>query len=110
MVKATKPAAGRPRAATVLLGTGILTRVRKLAQSTRRRVGAVAYVAEGGASVLPFRRDDVLVVDMSERAVRSGSTNPSEVEKLYKKGVRRTRKPLHVRRSSSRPRSGARGG
>jgi hypothetical protein len=81
-----------------LLGPGVLTKIRKIARTASRRFGAVAYVAEGGAAVLPFTRDDVLVIDMGERAVKSGATNPWQVEKLYRKGVRIfTRQNLHAK-------------
>jgi len=48
---------------------------------------AVAYLGTGGGALLPLRRGDKLVVDMSLRSVRSGTTNPNEVKKLLQKGV-----------------------
>jgi hypothetical protein len=48
---------------------------------------AVAYVGTGGKHLLPLRRGDTLVVDMSLRAVRSGVTNPKEIGHYLRKGV-----------------------
>jgi hypothetical protein len=48
---------------------------------------AVAYFGAGGSTLLPLRRGDRLVVDMSARSVRAGSTDPREVKKLLRRGV-----------------------
>ena len=48
---------------------------------------AVAYFGNGGSNLLPLRKGSTLVVDLSERAVRSGQTKPSEIRKLVEKGV-----------------------
>lgn len=48
---------------------------------------AVAYFGSGAAKLLPLRKGSTLIVDMSERAVRSGQTKPSEIGKLLKAGV-----------------------
>lgn len=48
---------------------------------------AVAYVGSGGSALLPLRRGDTLVVDMSLRAVRSGVTDPNEIKKYLRRGV-----------------------
>ncbi len=48
---------------------------------------AVAYLGTGASSLLPLRKGDRLVVDMSLRAVRAGTTDPREVRKLLRKGV-----------------------
>jgi hypothetical protein len=48
---------------------------------------AIAYFGDGGSSLLPLRSGDRLVVDMSMRSVRAGSTNPYEIRKLLKRGV-----------------------
>ena len=47
---------------------------------------AVAYISR--ANLLPMIRGSRLVVDMSERAVRSGQTSPKELLKLIRKGVK----------------------
>lgn len=49
---------------------------------------AVAYMGQGGAELLPLRRGHRLVVDMSLAAVRQGVTDPKEVLKLIRRGVR----------------------
>jgi hypothetical protein len=48
---------------------------------------AVAYLGKGGATLLPLRKGDVLVVNMSLGRVRAGATDPKEVRKLLKRGV-----------------------
>jgi hypothetical protein len=55
--------------------------------SARRIDAAVAYFGDDGARLLPLRSGDRLVVDMSIRSVRAGSTNPYEIRKLLKRGV-----------------------
>ena len=49
---------------------------------------AVAYFGSGAAKRLPLNKGSILVVDASEKAVKSGQTNPAELIKLRKKGVR----------------------
>lgn len=51
----------------------------------QRSTVAVAYFSS--AELLPLKRGSTLVIDMSERAVRSGQTNPSEVIILLRKGI-----------------------
>jgi phosphatidylserine/phosphatidylglycerophosphate/cardiolipin synthase-like enzyme len=48
---------------------------------------AVAYLGTGASRLLPLRRGDKLVVDMSLRAVRSGTTDPREVQRFLRRGV-----------------------
>jgi hypothetical protein len=48
---------------------------------------AVAYLGMGASSLLPLRKGDRLVVDMSLRAVRSGATDPREVQRFLRRGV-----------------------
>lgn len=48
---------------------------------------AVAYLGTGGATLLPLRKGDALIVDMSLARVRAGATDPKEVRKLLKRGV-----------------------
>jgi hypothetical protein len=48
--------------------------------------------------LLPLRRGDHLIVDMSPATVRAGGTDPREVEKLIRRGVRVfTRRHLHAK-------------
>ncbi len=59
---------------------------------------AIAYLGTGGAALLPLRKGDELVVDMSLRSVRSGTTNPSEIRKLLRRGVKVfSRETLHAK-------------
>jgi hypothetical protein len=59
---------------------------------------AVAYFGQGGANMLPLRKGHRLVVDMSARTVRSGATDPREIEKLMRRGVLAfTRHNLHAK-------------
>ena len=48
---------------------------------------AVAYVGSGASGLLPLKKGDKLVVDMSLKAVRSGTTDPREVKRLLRSGV-----------------------
>jgi len=48
---------------------------------------AVAYFASGASQLLPLGRGSRLVVDASEKAVKSGQTCPAELIKLLKQGV-----------------------
>lgn len=52
-----------------------------------KSIVAVAYFGNGGARLLPLRKDSILLVDASEGAVKSGQTSPQELLKLYYKGV-----------------------
>jgi len=48
---------------------------------------AVAYFGINGSKLLPLKKDSMLLVDASNKAVKSGQTNPSELLKLYYEGV-----------------------
>ncbi len=59
---------------------------------------AVAYLSAGMFGQLPLGTDDVLVVDVSERAVRNGSTDPAEVRRYVNADVRVFRRQgLHAK-------------
>jgi hypothetical protein len=59
---------------------------------------AVAFLGTDGSKLLPLKKGDRLVVDMSEANVKAGSTNPFEIEKLIKRGVKAfTRPNLHAK-------------
>ena len=65
-------------------------------KSARHVDAAIAYIGRGGAKLLPLSRGDSLVVDMSLATVRGGATDPSEIEKLIRRGVKVfTRRHLH---------------
>lgn len=58
-------------------------------KATKRKCHvAVAYMGTGSAAMLPLPPGSKLVVDASKGTVSSGQTNPSELLKLLKKGVR----------------------
>lgn len=59
---------------------------------------AIAYFGQGGAKLLPLRRGDRLIVDMSPAIVQAGGTDPREIEKLIRRGVHvYTRRHLHAK-------------
>jgi hypothetical protein len=69
-----------------------------LAKKSRRKQVVVAYLGKGASKILPLQRGDVLVVDLSEQAVMNGQTDPHEVEKYIKRGVKVYRQPyLHAK-------------
>ena len=54
-----------------------------------RQVAAVAYLNTGAFELLPLRKGDTLVVNDSALALKkTGATNPYEIEKFKKKGVK----------------------
>jgi PLD-like domain len=59
---------------------------------------AIAYFGQGGAKLLPLRSGHRLIVDMSPATVRAGATDPREIEKLIRRGVKAfTRRNLHAK-------------
>lgn len=59
---------------------------------------AIAYFGQGGAKLLPLRTGHRLIVDMSLATVRAGGTDPREIEKLMRRGVRAfSRRNLHAK-------------
>jgi hypothetical protein len=59
---------------------------------------AVAYFGQGGAKLLPLRRGDRLIVDLSPATVGAGGADPREIEKLMRRGVQVfTRRNLHAK-------------
>ncbi|MFT5028526.1 MAG: hypothetical protein ACI9VS_000951 [Candidatus Binatia bacterium] len=62
----------------------IWKRVGSLARKARRRKAAIAYVTK---DLIGFRRNDMLVVDASENAVKSGETDARLLRDLLKRGV-----------------------
>ncbi len=59
---------------------------------------AIAYFGQKGATLLPFRKGDTLVVDLSIPSVRAGQSDPREIEKLLDRGVEVfTRSNLHAK-------------
>ena len=69
-----------------------------LVNKSSRVDAAIAYFGQGGARLLPLRRGSRLVVDMGLATVRSGATDPREIEKLVRRGVKAyTRRNLHAK-------------
>ena len=67
-------------------------------KGSRRVDAAIAYFGQGGARLLPLRRGDRLIVDMSPATVRAGGTDPREIEALIRRGVQVfTRRNLHAK-------------
>ncbi len=59
---------------------------------------AVAYFGQEGSRLLPLNSGHRLVVDMSITTVRAGGTDPREIEKLIRRGVKVfTRRNLHAK-------------
>lgn len=59
---------------------------------------AIAYIGKDGVDLLPLRKGDRLVVDLSMATVRQGATDPREVRKFKKRGVQVfTRGSLHAK-------------
>ena len=74
---------------TEFLGTNIWSRLTAEAkQFNGKSFVAVAYFGTGAAKRLPLKKGSILVVDASDKAVKSGQTNPAELIKLRKLGVR----------------------
>jgi phosphatidylserine/phosphatidylglycerophosphate/cardiolipin synthase-like enzyme len=64
----------------------------------RRTRAAIAYFGRRGAKLLPLKKGDSIVVDMSMAAVRQGITNPNEIRTLIGRGVRVfSRSALHAK-------------
>lgn len=62
-----------------------LTKAAKLSKT--KSMVAVAYFGQKGSSMLPLKKGSILLIDASEKAVKSGQTCPDELLKLYYKGV-----------------------
>jgi len=81
-----------------LSNNGLWREIRNHVKAAKRVQAAVAYFGTGGADLLPLRKGDTLVVDMSLGTVRRGETNPSEIRRLIKRGVQVfTRARLHAK-------------
>lgn len=81
-----------------LSNNGLWREIGNHVKAAKRVQAAVAYFGTGGADLLPLRKGDTLVVDMSLGTVRRGETNPSEIRRLIKRGVQVfTRARLHAK-------------
>ena len=80
---------------TILTGN-IWKQVAREAKTAKHRLVAVAYVSKCGH--LRLSKDDVLVCDASDRAIRSGETSASLLETLRRRGVElRSQPDLHAK-------------
>ena len=83
---------------TFLSNERLWDRISAQIKAARRVDATIAYVGQGGAKLLPLRTNDRLVVDMSLATVKAGSTDPREIEKLMRRGVKVfTRRNLHAK-------------
>ena len=86
------------KTASFLYNEGLWHTLANRVRSARHVDAAIAYFGGEGAELLPLRRGDRLVVDMSMPKVEAGLTNPSAVERLMKRGVKAfTRSNLHAK-------------
>ena len=66
--------------------------------ATQRVVAAMGYVGDGAHKLLPLTKNDLLVCDLSESAVKSGATNPEAILDFLKaKVIVRSRQGLHAK-------------
>lgn len=73
---------------TELITQNIWQRLTQAVKKTKTKsIVAVAYFGKGGATMLPLAKGSTLLVDASEKAVKSGQTCPAELIKLYNRGV-----------------------
>jgi hypothetical protein len=70
----------------------------KIIKISKHTDAAVAYLGSDGSKLLPLKKGDRLIVDMSIATVKAGATNPREVEKLMKRGIQVfSRRNLHAK-------------
>lgn len=80
---------------TIITGD-IWKQVRPYAKAAKRRLVAVAYVSTDGH--IGFKRNDVLICDASDRAIKGGETSAQLLRSLHRKGVElRSRSDLHAK-------------
>lgn len=70
-----------------LITENVWEHISKRANANKNRYVAVAYLGKNASKYLRLESGDVLVVDASESSIKSGSTNPSEIEKYINNGV-----------------------
>ncbi len=79
-----------------ILTGDIWKQVAHRAKAAKRRLAAVAYVTSGGH--IGFKRNDVLICDASDRAIKTGGTSARLLQTLARKGVEiRSRPSLHAK-------------
>ena len=73
---------------TKLVADGIWKQITKSASASAASANvAVAYFGAGASKLLPLKKGSRLVVDFSDRAVKSGQTCPADILKLIQAGV-----------------------
>jgi len=77
-----------PIRTTFLINEDLWRDAKRLVRRGNRLRAAIAYFGQKGATLLPFRKGDQLVVDLSIPSVRAGRSDPREIEKLLQRGVR----------------------
>lgn len=81
-----------------LINEDLWATIPKIIKASNHTDVVVAYLGTDGSKLLPLKKGDRLVVDMSIATVKAGATNPHEVEKLIKRGVQVfTRRNLHAK-------------
>jgi len=72
--------------------------IKSLSILAKKSLIAVAYLGNGSANKLKLKQGDILVTCMSLQALQTGQTNPYEVEKFLRKGIRvYTKNYLHAK-------------
>ena len=72
---------------TAIFQAELWDRIVSESRGSKHRAVVVAYVGRGASKILRLSKADTLVVDMSEQSVKSGQTDPYEIEKYRKRGV-----------------------
>jgi hypothetical protein len=81
-----------------LINENIWETIPKIVRASKHTDVVVAYLGTDGSKLLPLKKGDRLVVDMSISTVKAGATNPREIEKLIKRGVEVfSRRNLHAK-------------
>lgn len=70
-----------------LITENVWRHIQKYSKIKSNKYVAVAYLGKGASKLLPLDSGDVLVVDASVNSIKSGRTNPYELESYLKKGV-----------------------
>jgi len=91
--------------AELLYGPTLWSRIRAQAAAVGQRRAAVAYVGQRADELISFKAGDIVVIDGSRNALRSGSTNPDTIAKWLKQALTCT--PMRAR-SCSRAAAGCR--
>lgn len=60
----------------------------QLASAKKRRIVVSAYLGSGASKLLPLRKRDTLVVNGSLQTLKTGATNPYELDRFLKRGVK----------------------